>query len=323
MSRVLVTGGSGFIGTNLVEAYRSRGDSVLSLDIDSPRAPAHRAVWSQVDLLDAAAVERAIRDFAPDFVFHMGARTDLRGETPSEYRANTTGVENVVRILRDQIGLRLAVFASSMLVCRIGYRPKDEFDYCPSTAYGHSKVEGERIVREGAAQHFPWVIVRPTSIWGPWFRSPYRDFFTAVRRGVYVHPRHRRIRRSYGFVFNTVAQLMRLAELEGGSLRGRTCYLADYQPIELKRWADGIQEEFDARKVREVPLWILRAAAKGGDALKRLNLLSSPPITSFRLSNLLTEMIHDTKPLHAVCGETPYSMEDGIRLTVDWMRSHP
>jgi hypothetical protein len=46
-------------------------------------------------------------------------------------------------------------------------------------------------------------------------------------------------------------------------------------------------------------------------------------MTSFRLNNLLTDMIHDTRPLRAVCGDVPYSMEDGVRLTCEWLRSHP
>jgi nucleoside-diphosphate-sugar epimerase len=205
-----------------------------------------------------------------------------------------------------------------MLVCRIGHAPRGETDYCPNTFYGESKVESEKLVRRDATG-FPWTIVRPTSIWGPWFGAPYRDFFEAVRRGVYVHPRGRRIRRSYGFVLNTVAQLERIAS--GGQLAGRTVYLADYEPVELWQWSAAIQRHLGARAVREVPLWMLKVAAKCGDAAKDLG-YKAPPMTSFRLNNLLTEMIHDTSPLRTVCGEVPFSMEEGVRVTCEWLRSH-
>lgn len=321
MKRILVTGGSGFIGTNLVEHYLRRGDNVINVDCAPPRNQEHSRIWRSVNLLAAAELDRVVGDFRPDLVFHLGARTDLQGKAAEDYEANTSGTENLVRSLRRQPPQR-AVFASSMLVCRIGYRPRDEFDYCPSTPYGASKVESEAIVRRGA-RSFPWIIVRPTSIWGPWFGSPYRDFFVAVRRGLYVHPRRRKIRRSYGFVLNSVAQLASLAEREEAeNLVGRSVYLADYHPVELQCWAEMIQQAFDARPVVQAPLSLLRVAARSGDLLQKLG-WNSAPITSFRLNNLLTEVIHDTTPLQRVLPTLPFSVNEGVAITVQWMRAHP
>lgn len=319
MTRVLITGGSGFIGTNLVQYYLDRADDVMNIDFRPPRQSTHLSVWRDADLRDGHALEQAVRDHAPEIVFHLGARTDLEGRTPADYMANTDGVSNLIRALEGSTELGFVAFASSMLVCRIGYHPRNENDYCPSTAYGQSKVAGERIIRQ-SARGFRWTIVRPTSIWGPWFDTPYRDFFAAVRRGVYLHPRHRSIRRSYGFVLNSVVQLAALAESQG-QLVGQTVYLADYEPIELKHWADTIQRAFGARIVPEVPLPLLRVAARTGDFLQQLG-WRSPPVTSFRLNNLLTDMIHDTTPLQGVLPLLPYTMQEGVEITTKWMQEH-
>lgn len=322
MARILVTGGSGFIGTNLVEHYRVRGDEVINFDIVPPRNREHGALWRKTNLLDRVGLARAVADADPEIVFHMAARTDLKGKSIRDYPANFEGVENLIDALSKVRTLRLSIFASSMLVCSIGYRPKGEEDYCPSTAYGESKVAGEQFVRNKATGAFPWVIVRPTSIWGPWFGTPYGDFFMAVQRGMYMHPRGRRIQRSYGFVLNSVAQLDRLATIGGGPLIGRTVYLADYEPIELKCWADTIQQALGVAPVREVPLCLLQIMAIGGDLLKHLG-YATPPLNSVRLNNLLTEMIHDTEPLRATCGDLPYSMEQGVRITCEWLLRNP
>jgi nucleoside-diphosphate-sugar epimerase len=322
MTRVLVTGGSGFIGTNVVEWYRLRGDQVSSVDTVAPRDPQHVSLWRKVDLTDREALRSVARELDPELVFHLAARTDLLGSSIEDYPANTRGVSTMIETLYELRNLRLAVFASSMLVCRMGYHPSSEMDYCPSTAYGASKVVGEQLVRARAGNSIPWVIVRPTSIWGPWFTAPYRNFFSMVARGLYVHPRGIRVQRKYGFVLNSVAQLAHLAELGGGPLLGRTVYLADYEPIELKDWADRIQQTLKVRPVRELPLWMFRGAAVAGDILKRFG-YRLPPMSSYRLNNMLTAMLHDTTPLQSVFPDVPYTLDEAVRITCAWLTSHP
>lgn len=322
MSRILVTGGSGFIGTNLVEFFAGRGDAVLSLDIQPPRNAAHRPVWRGVDVLDASRLRGAISEFRPEVILHMAARTDLRGKSAADYPANTEGVKNVLEAAKDLPQLRRLVLASSRLVCRIGYMPRDEFDCCPTTAYGESKVAGERIVRAFEGLQCPWVMVRPTSLWGPWFDVPYKTFFTAIRRGLYVHPRGRKIRKSFGFVGNSVYEIEKLVSCSAALVHGKTLYLADYPPLEVRQWAELIRGEMGARPILDVPLWALGFLAKAGDAAKAFG-MAEPPLTSFRLDNLLCEMVHDLGPMEAICGKLPCSVEQGVRKTVEWMNGHP
>ncbi len=54
--------------------------------------------------------------------------------------------------------------------------------------------------------------------------------------------------------------------------------------------------------------------------LKRLG-YQTPPMSSFRLNNLLTEMVFDMSLLQEACGSTPHTLEEAVRITCDWMRS--
>ena len=218
------------------------------------------------------------------------------------------GVSNLLNsLLRAAPPVVRTVIASSRLVCRLGYRPQADDDYCPTTAYGASKVETERLVR--AATDLPWVLVRPTSIWGPWFGVPYRDFFLNVARGRYVHPAGRRIEKSFGFVGNTTWQLHRLMTAPAVDVLGRTFYLGDDPPIEVLDLARSISATIGRRPPRTAPLRALRLLAAGGDLAERAGIRA--PLTSFRLDNLLTPMLFDLTDLMRIAGPLPYDQAGG------------
>jgi nucleoside-diphosphate-sugar epimerase len=320
MGRVLVTGGSGFIGTNLIDSFLKDQWQVLNYDCDEPRDPRHHHLLLKGDIQDAAALTAAARDFRPDHVVHLAARVDLDGQTLTDYDANTTGVRNMIDAIRSSGTVRRAIFASSRYVHRTEYFPQNDHDYSPFTRYGESKVETEKIVRASGLQ-IPWVLIRPTSIWGPWFRIPYRTFFDTVRRGLYLHPKGKRIAKSYGYVGNVVHQIRQFLAVDSEKVNGRTFYVSDDHNMDVLEFAQTIQRAFNAPPVRQVPLVVLQALGKSGDLLKKLG-MSNPPLTSFRLNNLLTPMNYDLSPTRDVAGPSPWSLDQGVRATVDWMLQH-
>ena len=316
--RILISGGSGFIGTNLAAFYAARGDEVLTFDSLPPRPRTQQAHWEQVDLLDKEGVTRAFDNFHPAVFFHLGARTDLQGQSREDYAANIDGLINVIEAARRIPSLQRVIFASSRMVCRIDHRPSSEDEYSPPNAYGESKMIGEGIVRESGLE-VPWTIVRPTSIWGPWFDVPYKSFFLSIARGRYVHIRGHSVEKSFGYVGNTVHQLDRLVEAPAVSVAGKTLYLGDYPPIDTYDMAERIRAEIGAPRIRTLPMVPLKVAAAVGDGARRLG-WAEPPLTSFRLANLVSEMVYDLEPLESVVGALPHSLDQGIAATVRWMR---
>jgi nucleoside-diphosphate-sugar epimerase len=208
-----------------------------------------------------------------------------------------------------------------MLVCRNGYAPGHDSEYCPDTFYGESKAEMERIVRSQMdSAKLEYVILRPTSIWGPWFGAPYLQFFFAIRRGVYVHPGNVQVRKQFGFVGNVVNQIMSLLTANADKCSSKMYYVGDYQEYIVRDWADLIQKELGVRRIRTVPLPILRVAAAMGDRLSALGLRRFP-LTSFRLRNMLTDNRLPFEKTFRVCGDLEYSISDGVRLTAEWIRN--
>jgi GlcNAc-P-P-Und epimerase len=315
--RIVVTGGSGFIGTNLVEHLAHRGDTVTNLDMAPPRNREQRQHWVQVDVRDRVALAEAVDRAGADVVVHLAARTDLAGTALDDYRSNTDGVANLVAAARSGQARRV-VFGSSQLVCTPGHVPAHDLDFSPPNPYGRSKVVGEEIVRAEAGDAFEWVIARPTSIWGPWFGELYSAFFRTVQAGRYLHPRGVRIRKAFGYVGNAVHQLTCLVEAPVDEVHGRVFYVSDHEPYPIHEWAAMIADALGARKVREVPVGVLRVAARAGDLLQRLG-VQQPPLTSYRLRNMLTETVFDMEPLRRLCGPLPWDLEEATRATARWL----
>jgi GlcNAc-P-P-Und epimerase len=316
-SSVLITGASGFIGTNLLEHYASMGYRVRNIDIRKPRNTTHLPFWANVDITDLPSLRREVLEFNPDYIVHLAARTDLDGEHLADYSANTVGVRNLIAAIAGLPRLKKIIIASSMLVCRSGYAPRDERDYCPNTVYGESKVETEKIVRAGVIA-CDWAIIRPTSIWGPWFDVPYRGFFDLVRSGLYFHIGRKSCVKTYGYVGNAVYQIEKLLFADTTDEAKKVFYIGDSPPTNIEEWANEIAGELGKRIIR-MPYSIIRIAACLGDLLKKIGI--GFPMTSFRLRNMMTNNVIDLSTTAAIAPNLPFGRIDGVRLTLDWMRS--
>ncbi len=318
MTRVLVTGASGFIGRHLVARLRAAGYQVAGLD-RRPPPPEQTGMHSQVDLLDAAELSRAVADAAPEAVIHLAARTDLDGTDVSDYAANVDGVANLVEAIRAAGTVRRAVCTSTQLVCRIGYQPVADMDYQPSTPYGASKVRTEQIWRTADGGGTVWCVTRPTTIWGPHMNPHYLRFFRMIREGRYVHISGGPHWKSYGYVGNTAFQYQRLLEAPAGQVHQRTFWAADYEPLNLEAWAERFRAELGAPPIRTIPRVVAAAGARVGDALVRLGWRSFP-LTTFRLTNVVTSYIVDLTATREVCGELPFDLDEGVAATAAWLR---
>jgi nucleoside-diphosphate-sugar epimerase len=315
MIKIFITGGSGFIGQNLIEQFRNDYE-LLNFDIKEPKNKTQLNYWCKGDILDYNHFKNSILAFNPDYIVHLAARTDLDEEKDIKgYNANIDGVENLINILNQEpLKVRKTIYASSRMVCRIDYVPTNFDDYCPPNLYGESKMIGEKLVKE-KAKH-PHIIVRPTSIWGPWFEIPYKTFFDTIKSGKFFMPKNINPKKSFGFVLNTTYQLDKLLFTQD-KLK-QVYYLSDYPNIEVGTWANLIAKYFDVSKPKSLPLSLLKIVAFGGDVLKKLG-YKNPPLTTFRLNNLITDMVYDLSALEDVCGKLPYQLEEGVKITTEWI----
>jgi nucleoside-diphosphate-sugar epimerase len=176
--RAAVTGATGFVGRHLVEALRERGDEVRCLARAAPAAAPLAGLGCAVvsgDLDD----EHALRRLADgvDVVFHVAGVVAAWSE--AEYlRVNRDGVARVAAAARDS-GAGRVLLVSSLAASgptRPGAPLDDDAPPRPVSAYGRSKLAGERALRDSGMS---WTIVRPAAVYGPRDRQLLRLFRTA------------------------------------------------------------------------------------------------------------------------------------------------
>jgi nucleoside-diphosphate-sugar epimerase len=322
--RILVTGGSGFIGTNFISLLEKKSCIILNVDINEPKNTDHSEYFVLVDINDYESLFRTMINFQPDYVVHLAARTDLNGVHLDDYISNTGGVENILKCCEELPNIRRLILASTKLIVPTDAQVSDLRSYNPDTIYGESKVLGEKIV-ESNENFENWIIVRPTSIWGPWSLAehiPYGKFFQIIKKGLYIHPAVVDQPRYFGYVENSCFQIYALlVDSSDDVLKGKY-YLADYAIYDIKNWADLISAAFGRGPVRVLPKIFVYVAAFAGDLLKLLG-YQSPPFSSFRLKNMMSDT---TKvPLKAIkefVPTLPFSISDGVERTVTWINEN-
>jgi len=314
--KVLVTGGSGFIGTHVVDALIREGVVVLNLDTLPPPEEAQHPHWRQCDILDVASLKERVDEFRPAEVVHLAARTDMGGETVEDYATNSEGTANVLQVLESSESVERVVFTSTQFVVGPGRPPVNDEDYRPHTIYGESKVEAERLVQR-TRSHYAWTIIRPTNIWGPLHPRYTDEFWRVLKRGLYFHPGRTPVVRSYGYVKNVVYQIQCILRSPHSQVDRQVYYLGD-EPIDLLDWVDAFSIALADRPARVVPRPMFRLVALAGDVAVGLGI--NAPIFSSRYRSMTEDYWTPTDRTLTEFGPPPYSLQEGVDETVEWLR---
>jgi UDP-glucose 4-epimerase len=173
MSKVAVTGGAGFIGSNLTRRLLSQGYEVNVVDdlstgllsnVDQDKTNFH-----QISITDPKALKNALKDC--ETIFHLAAR----GSVPRSIKnpiathdVNATGTLNVLEVARES-GAHVVFSSSSSVYGRNMQLPKDESMWLgPMTPYAASKLAGEGYVQAYAsAYNVPTTLLRFFNVFGP------------------------------------------------------------------------------------------------------------------------------------------------------------
>jgi nucleoside-diphosphate-sugar epimerase len=324
--KAFITGGTGFIGSHLVELLVNQGHRMVCLTrktsnlrwlspLIAKKASAVETVNG--DLNDPAAIAQRIGKV--DFVFHLAGLTKAPN-AETYHRVNAAGTKNLLEAcLEANANLARFIYCSSLAAAGPSPNPTPITEAAvpgPLTDYGASKLKGEEIVRE-YADRLPITIIRPPAVYGPRDRDIF-IFFQFINKGLMPIIGNENKLLSLVYVKDLVAGMYAAAVSERAT--GQTYFLTDgaiYKWLEIER---AIAGALNKRPIKlKAPPFLLDAAAAVAEYAAKF---------SRRTPALNRQKARELKQLYWICdsakaqrelGYQPtYPLEKGVAETARW-----
>jgi len=289
MARILITGGSGFVGSEIRKALADRELRLLVRDPSSVR-DAGAAELVRGDVLDPASLEPAMAGV--DAVIHLVAIIEESGDKTFDLVIRQ-GSENVVTAARNA-GVRRLVHMSAL-----GAQPN------PAYPYLNAKWGAEQAVRQSGLE---WTIIRPSVIFGP------RDGFVNVLAGLIRRAPIIPVVGSGESKFQPVAvgevAAVYRAVLDDPTAIGQTYELGGGETYSYEEMLDVIAAQLGKRKPKlHLPVGLMRTVVALSSPLPKS---LRPPVTKEQLNMLALDNCTDQSATAALIGRQPIALRDGL-----------
>lgn len=342
--KVLVTGASGFIGSFMVSDGLERGYEMwagMRHSSSKQYLTDSRIRFAELDLSHPDTLRTQLLRYKQemggtgwDYVIHAaGATKSLKRE--GFFRTNTEGTKNIVSALRE-CGMmpRRFVFVSSLSIFgairedKIGtdgsaqlYAPITAKDTPrPNTAYGESKLAAENWLC--AQTDVPWVILRPTGVYGP--RE--RDYFLmaqSIKQHVDFAVGYQPQEITFVYMMDVVQAAFLACERSEADVLHHAYFLSDGKSYNSRAFSDLLQKEIGTRFVLHIkaPLWFLRLiCAVNGTVCRWMGKLTTLNMDKYHIL-AQRNWNCDIEPARRELGYEPqWNLEDGVRESVKWYK---
>lgn len=321
--KILVTGGTGFIGSYFVPMLLDQGHDVRLIVRDVEKAKqqfGNRCEYFIGDVTEKESIRGCCDGI--DIVYHLVAKSGNELPTKDNFeifrRINLGGTENIISECRD---IKKFIYVSSTaamgLVKDIPITEKSEC--APYLPYQVTKYEVEEYIRNKCKSGFPGIIVRPTKVYGINEREySYLTLAKLVKKGMFI-----KIGSGQNFTSNVYVSdfAQALVKLINGGVIGETYIITSASSIDFIESGKVIAEELGVKlRVIKVPAWLMIFAASVEESVFTF-FKKKPIVTKRNIQMTIQDRIYDISKAKREIGYEPQvSMEQGIRTVIRWYK---
>ena len=317
-TQVLLIGGSGFIGSHMLDILDH--DATVILDLKEPDFPC-KSQYISGDIRNPDDVKKAFSSRSFDVVINLAAEHKDFGLTRDQYFATNEGGTKNILAAAEQFGVQKFVFYSSVAIYGSLKEPSNEDTKPnPDNDYGASKLAAEMAIEKWAKQSTAHqaLVLRPTVVYGERNTANVYRLINQIKSGRYFNVGKGDNVKSVAYVKNLVdATFFLMGEMTSGV---SVFNYADEPHNSVKELSVTISTALGRKPPRSLPKLIVFAMAMPFEILVSIT-KKDLPISFARVRKLSTSTQHSAAKLLSSGFEPAYSTESGIERMVRWMYS--
>ena len=323
MQKLLITGTSGFIGGFLVEEAIQKGYSVVAGVRKTSNRIIHPFVsFIELDYENPDSIAKSIEKEKFKFVIHNAGLTQSKHEK-EYFHSNYFYTRNLVdALLKTDCPPEKFIYTSSLASYGPGKTSLASIQITdkqsPITFYGKSKLEAENYLR--SLTDFPYLILRPTAVYGPRERNLFL-VFNMLNRHLEVKLVKNRQVLSFVYVKDLVDCFFKALESD---LKQKSYFVSDGNSYTAEEFNSTIKKHLNRKTMKiTVPTFILKPAACVNEVIARLT-------GDFPIFNM--DRLHDLQSINWSCNinetivdlnyEPKYNLDRGIAETIKWYKEN-
>lgn len=315
---ILLTGGSGFIGSHFHNAIAEQ--DIINLDLEQP-VLGQKSKFSKGDIRVPENVRNALARGGIEMILSLAAKHHDFGVGHDEYfDTNEDGTKVLCEVASD-FGIKKITFFSSVAVYGIRQEITTELtEPKPDSPYGESKLAGEKVLMDWASvdKDRRVLIIRPTLVFGANNRANMFNLIKQIDSGMYFHLGKADNIKSIAYVENLVqATLFLMDRMKPGV----SIYnYADEPQLTSREIGEIIAKALGKKIHLTIPKPIGVAMGLPFDLMIKLT-GRNLPISTARIKKLGTETYHSAENIFKLGFSPKYSTKDGLEKMVDWYKS--
>ncbi len=315
---VLITGGSGFIGTHIISMFPNI--RFINADINAPKVEHSNCINYKADVRSESDMRPLFEKHRFSCIFHLAAAHKDFGVEQEEYFGVNEGGTALVTRIAGEFGVKKIIFYSSVAVYGERNAPTTDFTSPhPTNDYGASKLAAENVLSQWYAQDESRtvIIIRPALVFGEGNVANMFRLIDQINRGRYFNV-------GKGENIKSIAYVKNLAEA--------TIYLFTHQEcgIHIYNYADQphlktseigltIASALGKPKPKSIPKGLLLMMAKPFDIIIKLS-GKDLPISSMRVKKYGTQTFHQAQQVFADGFKPRFSTQEGLARMVAWYK---